>query len=77
MLKIQPDNHRFRLNITTHKKYILRPSKNGFVVQNSLFHIFCKIAFYVIFVIEYELRDQGGHSETSKNGRIILCASIF
>ena len=40
MLKMQPDNHHFRLNVTTNKKYILRYEKNGFEVQNPLFHIF-------------------------------------
>ena len=54
MFKMQPDNHHFRLNIITDKKYILRSEKNGFVVQNSLFHSFCKIAFYIFFVIKYE-----------------------
>ena len=54
MLKMQPDNHHFRLNITTDKKYIFRPEKNGFVVQKPLFHIFCKTAFYIFFVIKHE-----------------------
>ena len=54
MLKIQSDNHHFRLNIKTDKKYILRPEQNRIVVQNPLFHIFCKIAFYIFFVIKYE-----------------------
>ena len=54
MLKMQPDNHHFRLYITTDKKYILIPNKNGFVAQNPLFHVFCKIAFYVLLVIKYE-----------------------
>ena len=39
---MQPDNHHFRLNNTIDKKYIHRPEKNGFVVQNSLFQIFAK-----------------------------------
>ena len=30
MLKMQPDNHDFRLYITTNKKYILRLEKNEF-----------------------------------------------
>ena len=48
MLKIEPDNHHFRLNITTNKKYILRPEKNGLYVQNPLLQIFDKIAFFAI-----------------------------
>ena len=62
MLKMQRDNHHFRLNITTNKKYNLRPEKNEFEVKNPLFHIFCRIGFYIFFVIKYEpfgvLRDQ-------------------
>ena len=54
MRRMQLDNHHFRLNIITEKKYILRPEKNGFVVQNPLFHIFCKTAFYIFFVAKYE-----------------------
>ena len=34
MLKMQSDNDHFRLNITTDKKYVLRPEQNEFVVQN-------------------------------------------
>ena len=55
MLKIQPDNDHFRLNITTDKKYVLRPEKNGFVVQNPPFHIVCKIAFYIFLIIKNKL----------------------
>ena len=51
---MQPDNHHLRLNITIDKKYILRPEKNGFIIQNPLFHIFCNVAFYIFFVIKYE-----------------------
>ena len=51
---MQPDNHHFRSNITTDKKYILRLEKNGFVVQNLLFHMFCEIAFHIFLVIKYE-----------------------
>ena len=54
LLKMQPDNHHFRVNITTNKKYILRPEKIGFEVQNPLFHIFCKLSFYIFSVIKYE-----------------------
>ena len=54
MLKMQAENDDFRLNITTDKKYVLRPEKNGFVVQNPPFHIVCKIAFYIFFIIKYE-----------------------
>ena len=50
---MQPDNHHFRLNITTNKMYILRPEKNRFLVQNPLFYIFWKIVFYIFF-IKYE-----------------------
>ena len=54
MLKMQPGNDHFKLNITTDKRDILRPEKNGFVVQNPQFYIFCKIAFYIFFAIKYE-----------------------
>ena len=55
MLKRQPHNyHYFRLNITSNRKYILRPEKNGFVVQNPLCHIVCNIAFYIFLAIKYE-----------------------
>ena len=54
MLRMQPDNHRFRLDIITNKKYILSPEKSKFEVQNPFFHIFCKIEFYIFFVIKYE-----------------------
>ena len=69
MFKMQPDNHHFRLNITTDKKYILRPEKNGFVVQNPLLQN--------RNMKPLELRDQWGHSGTSKSGWIRLCASSF
>ena len=29
MIKMRPDNHHFRLNITNNKKYILKSEKNG------------------------------------------------
>ena len=47
MLKMQPDNHHFRLNITTDKKYIFRPEKNGFVVQKPLPHILQNSDLYI------------------------------
>ena len=53
-LKMQQDNHHLWLNITIDKMDILRPEKNGFVPQKPLFHIFCKIAFYIFFVIKYK-----------------------
>ena len=30
------------------------PEKNGFEVQNPIFHIVFKIAFYIFFVKKYE-----------------------
>ena len=50
MLKMQPDNHHFRLNITTDKKYIFRPEKNGFVVQNLSSTYFAKQRFIYILL---------------------------
>ena len=77
MLKMQPDNHQanFRLNITTDKKYLPEPEKNGFIVQNALLHMFCKIAFYIFFVTKCEPSgDQWDHSKTNKYDWIRLCA---
>ena len=54
MLKMQPDNDHFRLNITTDKKYVLRSEKNGFVLQNPPLHNVCKIAFYIFLIIKYK-----------------------
>ena len=48
MLKMGTNNHNFRLNIATDKKYTL---KNGFEVENPLFHIFYNKIF---FVTKYE-----------------------
>ena len=45
MFNVQPDNHHLRLNITTDKKYILRPEENGFLVQTT---------FYTFFIIRYD-----------------------
>ena len=54
MFNVQPDNHHLRLNITTDKKYRLRPEENGFLVQNPLFHISYKTTFYTFFIIRYD-----------------------
>ena len=35
-------------------KRILRPEKNWFIIQNSLFNFFCTAAFYIFFVLKYE-----------------------
>ena len=62
MLRIQPDNHSLRLNITTNKKYNLRPAKNRLEVENPLsFTCFAKYNF-LYFLLQnmnsLELKDQ-------------------
>ena len=77
MLKMQTHNHYFRLNTTTDEKYILR--KIGLRFKTLFFAFFSKW-YFIYFLLKnmnpLELKDQGGHSETSKNGWIRLCASI-
>ena len=67
MLKMQAHNHIFRLNVATDKK--VHPEKNE--LESSTF-------FWKLLKNRnpLELRDQGGHSETSKHVWIRLLASI-
>ena len=78
MLKTQANHHHFRLNTKTREKDILR--KMGFKFKTLSPTFFFKIAFYTLLVKKnrnaVELRDQGGHSETSKSGWIRWHASI-
>ena len=46
---MQRDNHNFRKNVATVKKYILR--KMSLKFQDFKYDISCKIAFYIFFVI--------------------------
>ena len=71
MFKMQTHNHHFRLNTTTDEKYILRKMGLKFKTLSSTFFFFLLKNMNLL-----ELRDQGGHSETSKNGWIRLSASI-
>ena len=51
MFKMQTDNHNFRKNVATDKKYNLRKIRLKF--QNSKLDISCKIAFHIFFVINW------------------------
>ena len=53
MFKMETDNHNFRINVATEKKYILR--KVGLKFQNPKISISCKLSFSVFFVIKCEM----------------------
>ena len=55
------------LQIKYHNRWKVHPEKNGFEVQNPIFHIFFKIEFHIFLLKNrnpLELRDQGDHFET-------------
>ena len=78
MLKMQTHNRYFRLNTTTNEKYIMRKMSLKF---RTLYFTFFSKQYLIYFLLQninpLELRDNGGDSETDKNGWMRLCASIF
>ena len=71
---MQRDNHNFRKNVATVKKYILR--KMSLKFQDFKYDISCKIAFYIFFVINLNPLELRGQLGTSISGLIELYASI-
>ena len=71
---MQTDNHNFRINVATDKKYILRKISMKF--QNSKFGIWYKIAFYIVFVINWNSLKLRGQWGTIISGWIKLYASV-